>query len=107
VEGRQPFSLNPAIAHAKTPRRPEEVLIIVPATEACGSAFRPTDWERRTPVRPGLSATGDATVVCEIAPHWGAALPVAGMMIEAPEETKRSRGLSVGWVERSETHHLR
>ncbi|WP_157817460.1 hypothetical protein [Candidatus Thiodictyon syntrophicum] len=46
-------------------------------------AFRPTDWERRTPVRPGLSAARNAAVAREIAPHWGAALPVAGIMIEA------------------------
>jgi len=57
--------------------------IIVPATVVCRSAFRPTDWERRTPVRPGLSAARNAAVASEIAPHWGAALPVAGTMIEA------------------------
>jgi len=32
-------------------------------------------WERRTPVRRGLCATRTAGVICEIAPHWGAALP--------------------------------
>ncbi|WP_295432196.1 hypothetical protein [uncultured Thiodictyon sp.] len=57
--------------------------IIVPATAVCRSAFRPTDWERRTPVRPGLSAARNAAVASEIAPHWGAALPVAGILIEA------------------------
>ncbi|AUB82206.1 helix-turn-helix domain-containing protein [Candidatus Thiodictyon syntrophicum] len=33
-------------------------------------------WGRRTPVRPGLSATRNAAVACEVAPHWGAAPPV-------------------------------
>jgi len=32
-------------------------------------------WERRTPVRRGLSAERNAAVACEAAPHWGAALP--------------------------------
>ena len=32
-------------------------------------------WERRTPVRQGLGATRTGGVFCEIAPHWGAALP--------------------------------
>jgi len=32
-------------------------------------------WERRTPVRRGLSSTRTARVTREIAPHWGAALP--------------------------------
>ena len=54
-----------------------------PATEAVRLAVRPTDWERRAPVRPGPSASRDAAAVCEIGPHWGAALPEAGLMIKA------------------------
>jgi hypothetical protein len=61
--------------------------IIVPAIAVCRSAFRPTYWERRTPVRPALSAARNAAVAREIAPHWGAALPVAGIMIEAAART--------------------
>ncbi len=34
-------------------------------------------------MRPGLSAARNAAVASEIAPHWGAALPVVGIMIEA------------------------
>ncbi|AUB85283.1 hypothetical protein THSYN_30735 (plasmid) [Candidatus Thiodictyon syntrophicum] len=65
--------------------------IIAPATAVCRSAFRPTDWERRTPVRPALSAARKAAVASEIAPHWGAALPMAGIMIEARTWHSRRR----------------
>jgi len=65
------------------PYRRGAASIIVPATAVCRSAFRPTDWGRCTPVRPALSAARSAAVASEIAPHWGAALPVAWIMIEA------------------------
>jgi hypothetical protein len=38
-------------------------------------------------VRRGLSAARDAAVVLEITPHWGAALPGAGMVIESAMRT--------------------
>jgi len=72
-----PMNLNPNVGSAA------RAWIIVPAIAVCRSAFRPTYWERRTPVRPALSAARSAAVASEIAPHWGAALPVAWIMIEA------------------------
>ena len=46
----------------------EPALIMVPAT-GTPDAPEGSPWERRTPVRPGLSTTCEVAVACEIRPH--------------------------------------
>ncbi|WP_295447104.1 hypothetical protein [uncultured Thiodictyon sp.] len=78
-----------------------EAVIIVAATEASGAKHSVPRWERRTPVRPGLAVSCSTGGVCEVSPHWGAALPdglevdlnagTAGKMIKAEQSVVFAR----------------